>query len=112
MQTYTPKEKAYLRLLMERNFKNEFRNQTEPLNKPMSVEERKLRSRIGKKCRIYSTELAVAEKCGIIPDKEMKEAGCESASQFVYKIGWALLLGGMQKNSAQPRQPDLTKWLS
>jgi len=90
MQTFTPKEYAYLQLLRRRNIKNNFENQTEPLNKPMSVEERKLRSRIRKKCKIYIYELALAEYCGLIPDREMRKAGINNVHEAIENISWRL----------------------
>lgn len=83
MQTFTPPERKYLRALMERNASNEFKNSTEPLNKPMSVQERKLRSRIRMKCKIYIYELALAEISGVIPDKEMKKAGLDGICKAI-----------------------------
>ena len=90
MQTFTYKELEYLNKLRKRNFLNNFKNQTEPLEKPMSVEERKLRSRIRKKCKIYIYELALAEYCGLIPDREMRKAGINNVHEAIENISWHL----------------------
>jgi len=65
MQTFTYKEKQYVSELEERNIIENFKNDDRPLNKPMSVNERILRSRIKKKLRIYIDELVRAELAGI-----------------------------------------------
>ena len=90
MQTFTPLEYMYLNLLMKRNALNEFKNPTEPLNKPMSVRERKLRSKIRRKCKIYIYELALAQISGVIPDKEMKKAGLDSIYKAIDAASWEL----------------------
>jgi len=54
------KRMSLLYKLLERNVEGNFKNSSEPLNRPMDVEERKLRSRIRKKCKIYIYELALA----------------------------------------------------
>ena len=52
----------------------------------MTVEERKLRSRIRKKCRIYISELALAELSGVIPDKEMNKSKFRDSADAIAKI--------------------------
>ncbi|MEM3714007.1 MAG: hypothetical protein QXF82_03570 [Nitrososphaeria archaeon] len=98
MQTFTRKELEYLEKLMTRNIQNEFRNKTEPLKKPMDVEERKLRSRIREKCKIYIYELALAEFCGVIPDKEMKKANMNNIYEALDKASWYLTLKAVEEN--------------
>jgi len=95
MQTFTYKELEYLNKLRKRNFLNNFKNQTEP--KPMSVEERKLRSRIRKKCKIYIYELALAQLCGVIPDKEMKKAGLNDVYSALDAASWQLTFKAMEE---------------
>ena len=100
MQTFTPLEHMYLNLLMKRNALNEFKNPTEPLNKPMSVRERKLRSKIRRKCKIYIYELALAQFCGVIPDREMKKAGLNSVYKALDTVSWLLIFEAMEKFSS------------
>jgi len=76
--------------LMKRNTLNDFKNATEPLSKPMSVKERKLRSKIRRKCKIYIYELALAEYCGLIPDREMRKAGINNVHEAIENISWRL----------------------
>ncbi|RLI61345.1 MAG: hypothetical protein DRO67_08120 [Candidatus Asgardarchaeum californiense] len=101
MRTFTPLEHMYLNFLMKRNALNEFKNPTEPLNKPMSVEERKLRSRIRKKCKIYIYELALAQLCGVIPDKEMKKAGLDSIYKALDAASWQLTFEAIKTQKAK-----------
>lgn len=98
MQTFTPKELEYLNKLFMRNVQNEFRGQTEPLEKPMGVEERKLRSRIRKKCKIYIYELALAEFCGVIPDEEMKKANINNTYEALDAVSWQLTFKALETN--------------
>jgi len=73
MRTFTDMERIYLEEILRRNIRENFENQTKSLETPMSVEERKLRSQIRKKCKIYMYELVLAQLCGVIPNKEMKK---------------------------------------
>lgn len=79
MRTFTQIELAYLDKLRRRNAKlfaeGLLDSIKKPLTKPMPVEERKLRSNIRKRCRRYLIELALAEYCGLIPDRVMIKAG-------------------------------------
>jgi hypothetical protein len=77
-----------LEKLRKRNFGNGFENQTEPLSKPMTVEERKLRSGIRRKCKTCIYYLALAQVCGVIPDKEMLKAGMRDVLQALEVASW------------------------
>jgi hypothetical protein len=103
MQTFTRKELGYLNILRRRNIRENFKNQTEPLEKPMNVEERKLRSRIRNKCKIYIYELALAQFCGLIPDKEMKKAGINDSYKAFEAASWQLVFQAAREtqNSTQ-----------
>jgi len=85
---------------MKRNALKEFKNSTEPINKPMSVRERKLRSIIRRKCKIYIYELALAQFCGVIPDREMKKAGLNSVYKALDTVSWLLIFEAMEKFSS------------
>jgi hypothetical protein len=74
------KELRYLYELLDEIKYGNFKHNSK---KPMDVEERKLRSRIRKKCRIYIYELALAQLCGLIPDKKMKKAGINDISSAI-----------------------------
>jgi len=64
------------------------------------VIKRKLRSRIRKKCKTYIYELALAELCGVIPDKEMKKAGLNSVYKALDTVLWLLIFEAMEKFSS------------
>jgi hypothetical protein len=88
----THREKAYLEMLRKRNFAEQFANQTAPLCKPMNTLERKTRSSIRRKCKMCIDELALAQICGVIPDKEMKEIGMTSPVAAVQMASWKIHL--------------------
>jgi hypothetical protein len=93
MQTLTPIERNYVWLLVKRNSKSQFKDKTKPLKKPMGIEERKLRSNIRKKCRIYMEELVLAEMSGAIPDRKMvEEEGFNSVSEAIEKKSLGLIM--------------------
>lgn len=96
MQTFTHKERQYIESLLERNFKNGFTNCSEPLQRPMSAEERKLRSRTRKKCELYIYELAQAELAGVLPTKIMIRSKFSNASEAIDKLKWQLLFEDMK----------------
>lgn len=100
MQTFTRKEYEYLQALRARKVSNDFKHQVEPLDKPMTVEERKLRSRIKKKCNFYIFELALAEYCGVLPSKLMIENGFATVCKAISGLSWSLILNDMK--SAKP----------
>jgi hypothetical protein len=104
MQTFTYKEEQYLLSLLERNFKNGFEGKSEPLNRPMDIDERKLRSRMRKKCDTYIYQLVLAELAGLLPDKKMKENSFSRVSEAIEKIGFVLILENMAKKGEAPTQ--------
>lgn len=85
---FSPLERLYLEELKKRNFANEYATQTKPLEKPMTVMERKLRSSIRRKCKFAFYEIALAQVCGVIPDKEMKEEGMNDALRALNAALW------------------------
>ena len=97
MRTFTPNEIRYLYTLRKRNHSRDMKHIEEPLDKPMSVEERKLRSNIIRKCKAYIYELFLAEICGLIPDKEMKNNGISSIENALAQLEWTDTFRGFEK---------------
>jgi len=98
IQTFTYKETQYLRSLLKRNISSHFENNTTPLSKPMHVDERKLRSRISKKCETYISELVLAELAGLLPSKKMKKSKYRTVSEAIAQLGYGMLLLYMQES--------------
>lgn len=96
MQTFTDKELLYLKELRKRNTANDFKNSAEPLTKPMSVEERKLRSKIRRKCKIYLYELTLAKYCGITYEKSITPTEYDIA-KVVEDIDWILTFESLEE---------------
>ena len=87
----TRRERQYLEILKNRNMAEGFAHASEPLQKPMSVEERKLRSRIRAKCKLCIYELALAETSGLLPDKEMKEKEMGTVARAYRQACWQIM---------------------
>jgi hypothetical protein len=92
---FTAKEWDYLRKLEKRNHgllsdqlspagKEQSVRLWDPLEKPMSVEERKIRSSIRRKMSSYAKELAFAFHCGMLPQKQLLEVGVHELDTMVY----------------------------
>jgi len=96
----TSEEYEYLEKLKKRNISNDFNNQTEPLNGPMSAEESQLRNSIAKKCNVCLPELALAQLCGVLPTEEMRNNNFRNAMEAIDKLEWSLLLKSMQHAEA------------
>ena len=101
MRTFTRNEYMYLETLRKRNSKlfseGPMEKIREPLNKPMTVEERKLRSNIRKRCRRYLFELALAEYCGLTPDRVMLRAGINNVVDGINNAFDLLVQKGLEK---------------
>jgi len=109
MQTFTDKEIRYLNRLRKRNICNHSPGNGGPLNKPMSVEERKLRSNIRRKCHIFMYELVLADSLGLALDKELGKKGCGDIYTAMDGLSLSLLFREYEerKNTEQDKQePD------
>ena len=101
MRTFTPREIRYLLTLKERNLSREWKHIEEPLDKPMSVEERKLRSSIVRRCKAYIYELYLAESGGLIPDKEMKNNGMSDIEEALNALRYRDLSKRFEENKKE-----------
>lgn len=101
MRTFTKKEYAYLEKLRRRNARltaeGPLERLKDSLTKPMPVEERKLRSMIRKRCRRYLIELALAEYCGLIPDRVMISAGMNTVYDGLKRAFDLLVQKGLEE---------------
>jgi hypothetical protein len=92
---FTAKEWDYLRKLEKRNYdlhsdkllpasKEHSVMIWDPLEAPMSVEERKIRSSIRRKMSLNAQELAFAFYCGMLPHRQLLEVGVHELDKMVH----------------------------
>jgi len=80
-------ETDYIDALIKRNFSKGFDgNFDDPLERPMSVKERKLRSKIRKKIYLFIDDLVNASLAGFTPTPKMKESGLVSLIDAFNKL--------------------------
>ena len=95
MQTFTPKEYEYLERLKKRNHEllaedrrnpeqEQSGNLWDPLENPMSLEERKLRKSIKMKMTLFAEELAYAFHCNMPPEKRLWTSGVRQLDTMIW----------------------------
>lgn len=91
---FTSKECLYLEKIKKRNHSllleffsdpsiEQETNPWDPIEKPMSVSERKTRGSIGRKMSAYAKELTYAFECGMLPEKQLLQFGITSLDGIV-----------------------------
>jgi hypothetical protein len=91
---FTSKERLYLENIKKRNHslllecfsdpsKEQETNPWDPIEKPMSVSERKTRGSIRRKMSTYAKELTYAFECGMLPEKQLLQFGITSLEAIV-----------------------------
>ena len=99
MHTFTKEEEDYLNRLKVRNYFEGFKNQTDPLDNPMSAKETRLRESIENKCDVYITELGLAKVAGVLPNKKMRNGGYDSVAEVLDGLSWVYQFEAHDNNS-------------
>jgi hypothetical protein len=113
VNTFTKEEEDYVNRLRYRNYFDDFKNQTSPLDNPMGVKEKKLRESIENKCDVYMAELGLAEIAGVLPNRKMREAGHTSVAEVLDKLSWFYIFESckftraVSKNTEEAATPDV-----